>query len=158
MMNVRTPVIVPRGTLCESKIGGSTLLMSPELLVLDLDRHERIVKTERRRRLLLVYHISIGFAICGPFSWARNTKNVRKAVAAVMISAIFAAMNCQYVSQAESIDLTVRPVWIPEIRVMVHMIVRIVRLSEDNKAIFWLHRILILQISRNGMYRTRSRI
>ncbi len=63
-------------------------------------------------------------------------KNVRKAVAAVMVSAIFEATNCQYVSQTESIDGTERPVWIPEIRVMVHIIVSIVRQRQDDRAIF----------------------
>lgn len=63
-------------------------------------------------------------------------KKVRKAVAAVMVRAKFEAINCQYVSQTESMEEMVRPVWIPAIRVIVHMMVRIVRQRQDAKAIF----------------------
>jgi len=82
-----------------------------------------------------MYQIFLDLGGCASRSLTLDT-NVRKAVAAVMVSARFAAMNCQYVSQTESTDWTVRPVWIPEIRVMVHMIVSIVRHRQDARAIF----------------------
>lgn len=53
-----------------------------------------------------------------------------------MMIAKFAAMNCQYVSQMESIESNKRPVLIPDIRVMVQTIVNTIRPRETDKAIF----------------------
>ena len=117
-------------------MGMLDLLPSPGLSALALDRHDLGLNVERRSRPAFEYNVSLALGACGALSLTLDKKKVRKAVAAVMVSAMFAAMNCQYVSQTESIALTVRLVWIPKIRIMVHMIVRIVRQRQDDKAAF----------------------
>ena len=130
------------------------MLLGPELSSLCLERRDWGVKIERRSRSPFNIQLYFDLGDCGALFEALDTKNVRNAVAAVMVSAMFAAINCQYVPQTESIDGTVRPVWIPEIRVMVHTIVRIVRHRQSDRAIFWVRLILIVQIRRQGIYRT----
>ena len=106
---------------------------------------------ERRSLLHFVRRGSIGPGDMGRLTWALDTKNVRNAVAAVMVNARFAATNCQYVPQILSTVLTVPPVRNPAMWVMVQIMVRMVRQSEDDRAIFCVHRILTFQISRQGM-------
>lgn len=111
--------------------------LPPETSAFGLDRHDGRLKAESRSSLPLVYHLSFDPAGSGILSLlALDTKNVRKAVAAVMMIAKFAAMNCQYVSQMESIESNKRPVLIPDIRVMVQTIVNTIRPRETDKAIF----------------------
>lgn len=160
LIKVRIPVMVPPGIWGSSLKGPVDLLVFPEVewAALDLDRHKRWLRVERRSFLLFVYHVLFDPGDTGRLSWALDTKNVRNAVAAVIVNAKFAAMNCQYVSQTVSIDLKVRPVWIPAIRVMVQMMVRIVRQREDDNTTFWDHLILTFQISRQGIYKTWVRV
>lgn len=104
LMNVRIPVMVPRGILWESSLEALDSVLFPGLLALSMDRHYRVVKTKRRSRLPSIYQVFflLGNSAGGTLSLTFDTK-VRKAVAAVMMSAKFAAMNCQYVSQSQSI-------------------------------------------------------
>lgn len=155
LIMVRTPVMVPRGICCLSSMGPFEFLAPPGTPDFGLDRHDGRLKAERRRSLPLVYQLFSNPACSGILSLlARNKKNVRKAVAVVMIVAKFAATNCQYVSQMESIDSEKWPVLIPETRVMVQTMVSTIRPRETDSANFWVHRILIFHIRRNGMYKT----
>lgn len=112
-------------------------LSSPETSAFGLDRHDGSLKAERRSSLPLVYNLSFNPDGSDTLSLlALDTKNVRKAVAAVMMIAKFAATNCQYVSQMESIESNERPVLIPDIRVMVQTMVNTIRQRETDRAIF----------------------
>ena len=81
-------------------------------------------------------------------------KNVRNAVAAVMVNAKFAAMNCQYVSHTRSTAFMVPPVYIPAMRIIVQMMVSIARQREDVNTTFWVHLTLTFQTNWQGMYKT----
>ena len=63
-------------------------------------------------------------------------KNVRKAVAAVMVSAMLAVMYCQYVCQTVSREELLELVRTPATRVIVHIIVRTVRQRVEAKTSF----------------------
>ena len=101
-----------------------------------------------------MYHESLDLGDSALLSLTLDTKNVRKAVAAVIVNAKFAAINCQYISQTESRDLTGWPTQICVMRVMVHIMVRIVMHREAERTIFCIRLTLILQISRKGINKT----
>lgn len=117
-------------------------------------------RTFPKNLLLLLYQLPYGLLV--GLSWrpacilTRATKNVRKAVAAVIVSAMLAATNCQYVSQTESMDFTLRPVWMPAMRIMVQMIVRTVRQRVEASAIFCVKEILTDQMRQKGIEMTGS--
>lgn len=153
---VRIPVMVPQGIWWSNLMATLDFLSPRETSAFGLDCHDgRLLNAERRSSLPLVYHPSFDPAGSDIFSLvALETKNVQKAVAAVMMIAIFAATNCQYISQMESIESNKRPVLIPDIQVMVQMMVNTIRPRETDRANFWVHRIWIFHIRRNGMYKT----
>lgn len=84
-------------------------------------------------------------------------KNVRKAVAAVMVSAMLAVMYCQYVCQTVSKEESLELVRTPATRIIVHMIVRTMRQRVDAKTSFCDNRTLILQMRWKGMNNTAGR-
>lgn len=82
---------------------------------------------------------------------------MRKAVAAVIVIAISAVMNCQYVCQTVSKDALLELVRTPATRVIVHMMVRTVRQRVDAKTSFCDHRTLNLQMRWNGINNTAEK-
>ena len=117
--------MVPRGIRCFNAIGTVDLPASPGsvLSALGLGRHEAGSKKERRGLLLFAYHLSLDLGDRGPLSRALDTRNVRNAVAAVIVNARFAAINCQNDSQIGPTDLIEQPGWTPAVRNMVQMMV-----------------------------------
>ena len=161
-MNVRTPVIWARGM---SGIGPkekwpslSASYPSNVCGPRDLVRHSFGVIALFRRYWVWVFQRDIfpgGFlALLLSFLW-RETKNTRKAVTAARMIPISAASTRRYVSQTRSI-------WplllILDIRVIVTKIMTTVRQREKARTAFWVHWILILQMSLTGMYNTGSKI
>ena len=156
LMNVRTPVMVPRGIR-----GSSAILLyfrsldePPELSPGDLVRQVRGVKVRLSRRLLLVYHCHPPPGDCWILS-ELCTNSMRKAVLAVRISPTSAPMMIQYVSQTESTLPSNRN---PETRTMVTMTRMIVRQREAAKASFCDNLIRIFQMRRHGMYKTKVQL
>ena len=94
-MNVRIPVIVPRGIWLSNSIVSIDFFEYPELSARGWDRHVRREKADHRSLLPLVYHESFDPGDNTLRSLTLETKNVRNAVAAVIVNAMFAAMNCQ---------------------------------------------------------------
>lgn len=84
-------------------------------------------------------------------------KNARKAVAAVMVSAMLAVTYCQYVCQTVSKEESLELVRTPTTRVIVHMMVRTVKQRVDAKTSFCDNRTLILQMRWKGITNTAGR-
>lgn len=137
-MKVRIPVMAARGAWRESS-GGRSLRL-PYLLfpARRRKRHESgRLSLQRTNPLPLVYHFSLDSGEGdSPLPPTADTKSVRKAVTAVMVTAMFAAMNCQYAIHTMSNALTVRPVEIPATRITVQMMVSMVRHKVNAKASF----------------------
>lgn len=149
----RTPVIVPPGMLGRylfpswgSSCSGSLIWLS-----FRVDRQERNVNQRAIAFLLLSYHNCRLVVFRCRFAFLFATKRVRNAVIAVRIRPTSPAVSSQKVSQIES---SLPSDCMPEARTIVKTTITTVKHKEQKRAIFWLHRIRIFQMSRIGMNKT----
>lgn len=143
-MNVRIPVMVGRSWIRgNSKLPPEDSTEDPKALL--FARHDGGLSISLKNRQLLPNQDSLD--CCPPAAppWCLEVKNARKAVAAVIVNAISAVMNCQYVCQAVSRDKLLELVRTPATRVIVQMIVSRVRQSVEASTNFWDHGTLSLQ-------------
>ena len=77
-------------------------------------------------------------------------------MAAVIVKARLAVMNCQYVCHTESREELLELVRTPATRIIVHMMVRMVRQSVEAKINFCVHRTLTFQIICDGITSTHN--